>query len=361
MGVPKQLVPLGEGTLLGCALQNLRTSSVYEIVIVLGHAADEIQRRVSLNDLKVIVNADYVEGMASSLRAGLAAVSKQTDAVLVVLADQPFIRPSTIDRIIDGYCRSKPQIAIPYFRGFRGNPVLLDRSVFAEVMNIKGDVGCRAIFGNHVEGILKVPVEDVGILQDADTSEDLERLRDAHQAGLDVLLQFPSIEGQDVERSSVANVPELLIVGREKVALALVKLGRLLHFKVTLVDPVLRISEVPQAHAIIHYLDLSQLLSGGERFIIVASRGQFDEDALEQAVGTEAAYIGLVANRTRGNEIAERLRMKGVHPEKLAKIRAPAGLEIGATEPEEVALSIMAEIVAERSRRIRMGQSCIRE
>ena len=64
------------------------------------------------------------------------------------------------------------------FQGVRGNPVLLDRSVFPEVMALQGDIGCRAIFGNHLDGISKVEVNDVGILLDIDNKDDYEMLRD---------------------------------------------------------------------------------------------------------------------------------------------------------------------------------------
>jgi molybdenum cofactor cytidylyltransferase len=72
---------------------------------------------------------------------------------------------------------------IPTYKGFRGNPVLLDRSVFSEVMALKGDVGCRAIFGSHLEGMVKVEVEDAGILLDIDNQEDYQRLQTLRQSG----------------------------------------------------------------------------------------------------------------------------------------------------------------------------------
>jgi xanthine dehydrogenase accessory factor len=84
--------------------------------------------------------------------------------------------------------------------------------------------------------------------------------------------------------------------------------------------------------------------------VVVASRGQFDEEAVEQALNTEAEYVGLVANRRRGDEIKGTLMGRGLTQEKLARLRAPAGLEIGADGPEEIALSVMAELIAEMRR-----------
>jgi molybdenum cofactor cytidylyltransferase len=119
--------------------------------------------------------------MASSLREGLSALHPQTSAAFIILGDQPFIRPQTLHEIIAGYHRSEAQIVIPSYQGERGNPVLLSRSVFSEVMALDGDTGCRAIFANHLDAILKVEVEDPGILLDIDNQEDYDRLRLRHQ------------------------------------------------------------------------------------------------------------------------------------------------------------------------------------
>ena len=186
MGTPKQLLPLGSATVLERTLGNVRSSALNEIVLVLGASADSICRQLPqtlLEDIRVVVNDTYEEGMASSLRTGLSAVSPQTDAVLVVLADQPFVQPHTFDRIADEYRRGKAQIVIPTYQGRRGNPVLLNRSLFPEAMALEGDVGCRAIFGNYSQEIVRVEVPDPGILLDLDSKDDYERLQSFGESG----------------------------------------------------------------------------------------------------------------------------------------------------------------------------------
>jgi molybdenum cofactor cytidylyltransferase len=181
MGKAKQLLRLGENTVLGQTIENVRRSAVDEIVLVLGFSAEAIRGQLPaslLGGLKTVVNPNYEQGMASSLRAGLSALDPQVRAAFIVLADQPFVRPETLAQLADHYRRSKAQIVIPSYHGVRGNPVLLDRSVFAEVMALKGDIGCRAIFGSHIEGTAKLEVEDEGILLDIDSQEDYERLRE---------------------------------------------------------------------------------------------------------------------------------------------------------------------------------------
>ena len=182
MGEAKQLLRLGESTVLEQTLEKVRRAGLDEIVLVLGSDAETIRQHLAISsaaDLKVVVNQNYELGMASSLRMGLSAIDGRIDAALVVLADQPFIRPETFVRIVDEYRSSNAQIVIPQYKGVRGNPVLLDRSVFAEVVALEGDIGCRAIFGSHLEGIVKAEVDDEGILLDIDNKDDYERLREA--------------------------------------------------------------------------------------------------------------------------------------------------------------------------------------
>jgi molybdenum cofactor cytidylyltransferase len=179
MGRAKQLLPLGETTMLTRTLENVRSAGLDDIVLVLGASAEAIRRQLPqsfLDGLRIVVNHDYGQGMASSLREGLSALDPNTDAAFIILGDQPFVRPETLHQIMAGYHRSGSQIVIPSYRGKRGNPVLLGRSVFPEVIALEGDIGCRAIFSNHLDAILKVEVEDPGILLDIDNQDDYDRL-----------------------------------------------------------------------------------------------------------------------------------------------------------------------------------------
>lgn len=349
MGSPKQLLRMGDRMLLEHVLANARASEVQEIVLVLGAAAEELQRQIPTSDLKVIVNPDYEQGMGTSLRTGLAALSPTFKGALVVLADQPFVRPETLNRLIAAREETGAQITLPLYRGFRGNPALLDRSVFPEVMSLFGDVGCRAIFGDHIQGIQKVEVGDPGILLDIDTEEDLRRVE-----ALGRNRELPPFESRSGPTPESSN---LVIVGRDAVAQTIAKFGRLLGFGITFVDPFLRLQDLPEAGRVLHAMDFS-CLSGSHNFFVIASRGQFDEEAVEQALAANGSYIGLLANRTRAAEVLNALGRRGISEQKLAMVKAPAGLEIGAASAEEIALSIVAEIVKERTatQRSRTGE-----
>ena len=167
----KQLAIVGGKPLLQHALDHLRASRVDDVVVVLGAHADEIREHIAFDRERVIFNPDYAEGMSTSIQAGLRATD--ADAALIVLADQPFVSPRTIDLLIEEHHRTRASVIIPTYNGFRGNPVLVDRSLFAEMMTIRGDIGCRAIFGDHTESIVKVAVDDRGVVMDIDTPGDL--------------------------------------------------------------------------------------------------------------------------------------------------------------------------------------------
>ncbi len=345
MGTPKQLLRLGSKSLLERTLDNIRGSSVDEIVLVLGASADEVRRQLATDGMRVVVNPDFQQGMGTSLCMGLAAVSASIQGALIVLADQPFVRSSTLDQMIAYRQKHAPQILIPLYRGFRGNPVLLDSSVFPELKNLTGDIGCRAIFGSHTESIHKLAVDDVGILLDVDSAEDWERFNSLG----DPRSHFKDMIELEGRKELVSNRPELVVVGRDGVARALAKLARIVGFTVTIVDPLLHLDDLPEADRVLHVLDFSRL-GEAERYVVVASRGQFDEEAVEQAIRANANYTALTANRPRAEEIFRSLERRGLPAEKLAAVRAPAGLDISAQGPAEIALSIMAEIVAERRR-----------
>jgi molybdenum cofactor cytidylyltransferase len=348
LGSPKQLLQIGGRPLLAIALETLSRSQIQEIVVVLGASADIIRRQVALDGAKVVVNDQYREGMGTSLRVGLAAIAPSARAALVVLADQPLLQSSTINELIEQHQKNQPHIVIPLYRGFRGNPVLLDRSVFPELAGLSGDIGCRAIFGGHTDNILKVPVDDAGILLDVDTRADCENLQEAHAREQSWLRLLETAEGD--ARQLAADRPQLVVVGQEPVALALMKLGHLLHFNVILVDPFLTPRETPDADGVLHALDFSCLPTAAGTYVAVVSRGRFDEEAVEQALLAKADYIALVASKKRGQEILTGLKKRGMLPESIAALRAPAGIAIGAEGPEEIALSVMAEIVSVRSR-----------
>ena len=83
----------------------------------------------------------------------------------------------------------------------------------------------------------------------------------------------------------------------------------------------------------------------GSTFVVVSTQGEGDEEAIEQALASDAPYIAFVASKTKAEKIFDYLRGRGISQERLARVKAPAGLPIGAVSPEEIAVSVLAEIV----------------
>jgi xanthine dehydrogenase accessory factor len=142
--------------------------------------------------------------------------------------------------------------------------------------------------------------------------------------------------------------PRLLVVGQSAAAHALAQLGSLLRFEVVVLDPDATAEHFPTADALLRDLaDMVPLLAP-RTYVVVATHGAYDEDALQMALASDAAYVALVASRRRTGAVVGFLRDGGMAEERIARLRAPAGMDLGAAEPAEIALSIMAEIVQTR-------------
>jgi xanthine dehydrogenase accessory factor len=126
--------------------------------------------------------------------------------------------------------------------------------------------------------------------------------------------------------------------------------GAALGFAVTVAGVDARPERFPQARRVLADLKFDELAVTPNSYIVVASHGNYDEDALEWALGTEAAYVALVASPKRAAAVRAYLAESGLSEAQLGRLKAPAGLDLGAVTPEEIALSVLAEIVQARRR-----------
>lgn len=141
---------------------------------------------------------------------------------------------------------------------------------------------------------------------------------------------------------------ELWVCGTTPIASALVLLGSAMGFRTTVLDPAADAAEFPAARSVVAGDDVGGLMPDARPFVVVATQGQWDEEAVAAALGRNASYVGLVASPTRSAAVRAWLLDEGVPPERVALLRAPCGMDVGATTPEEVAVSILAELVAVR-------------
>ena len=142
--------------------------------------------------------------------------------------------------------------------------------------------------------------------------------------------------------------PELWVVGTTPIAQALVALGAASGYRVSVVDPVADAESFPAADRVVAAADLHALESTAPPYVVVASQGGWDEEAVTAALARDVAYVGLVASPKRAASIREYLAGEGVAAERIAALRAPAGLDLGAVSAAEVALSVLAELVQVR-------------
>ncbi|HEV3040801.1 MAG TPA: XdhC family protein [Candidatus Angelobacter sp.] len=142
--------------------------------------------------------------------------------------------------------------------------------------------------------------------------------------------------------------PHLLILGRSPVAQALARLAKAIHYSVSVAAPQVEAESFPEAGLLRKDFDLDQIKISPQTCIVVSTQGEHDEEALEQAVGTGAGYIAFVASKTKTQKVLEYLREKGISPKRLEQVRAPAGIDIGAEAPAEIAVSILAEMIQAR-------------
>jgi xanthine dehydrogenase accessory factor len=143
--------------------------------------------------------------------------------------------------------------------------------------------------------------------------------------------------------------PVLVVCGASPVARAVAELAGRSGFAVTVAAPAEDLGGFGEVERRIEGFELPPQ-DAGERFIVVATQGKRDAEALRGALQTAAPYVAFVGSRRKAQSLTERLRGEGVAADKLARLRAPAGLDIGAITPEEIALSIIAEVVELRRR-----------
>jgi xanthine dehydrogenase accessory factor len=151
--------------------------------------------------------------------------------------------------------------------------------------------------------------------------------------------------------------PELLVIGETPVAQALVLYGSILDFTVCVSDPAATRECFPDADTL--YVDLEAVRTrvSPRSYVVVATQGAYDEEALAAVIDTSACYLSLVASGKRAATIFQYLRDKGVQPELLQRVKCPAGLQLGAVTPPEIGFSIMAEILQFRRSSEAVGEA----
>jgi len=151
----------------------------------------------------------------------------------------------------------------------------------------------------------------------------------------------------DVYVEPVIPKPQLIIMGKSAVGQALVKLGRALDYTVHVMAPEATAAAFAEANSFSANFDFKDLKIGSQSYVVVATQGEGDEEALDAALKIKAKYLAFVASRKKAEVVFQYLESTGFSQEQVKQIKAPAGLDIKARLPDEVALSILAEIISE--------------
>jgi molybdenum cofactor cytidylyltransferase len=144
-------------------------------LVVLGHRSEEIAAELAGSGTEVIRNPRYEEGMLTSVQAGVAAASADTDWFLIALGDQPSLRPATVERLLHAASEGDATILVPSYGGRRGHPLLIHASHREEIGGLDGGLGLRELLLRHPESVRHLVVPEEAVLHDMDTPEDYQR------------------------------------------------------------------------------------------------------------------------------------------------------------------------------------------
>lgn len=185
MGDNKLLLPLGGVSTLERVIETMLALPFGELIVVTGAGYAETEKIAAARNLRVVRNEDFEDGLASSIRAGVPAVSHDSLGVLFALADMPLVRASTVEALCAEFAHRQNErpIVVPSVADKRGNPVIFHLSYLPELSALQGDVGARGIIKRHAELVRAVETEDEGVLADMDTPEDFRRVSETFAKG----------------------------------------------------------------------------------------------------------------------------------------------------------------------------------
>ena len=177
MGSPKALLPISGVPFIEEIVRALRGTKIDRIIVVLGHHAEEIQKRIAHLPVTFVVNRDYAKGQLSSLIVAIRSLAaekttEKIDGVLVHLVDHPFISPALVDHMIDRFYETKKLIVIPRYGGRRGHPVIFSSRLFPELLSAPLEKGAKVVVHAHRDETLEIETDFAGVTIDIDTPEE---------------------------------------------------------------------------------------------------------------------------------------------------------------------------------------------
>lgn len=175
LGQPKQLVKLGGRPLLHRVVANAVSLAGHAVTVVLGAHAIELSRLLAHSPASTVINREWEEGIASSIRRGMAAIPPSCEAVLVLLGDQVGVAADDLRRLANAWKGEPSVIAASVYDQRLGVPAIFPHPFFGELAALRGDEGARKIIERNEYRVTRVPMQNAAM--DLDTPEDLLRLQ----------------------------------------------------------------------------------------------------------------------------------------------------------------------------------------
>lgn len=172
MGTQKLLLPFGGITIVESVVGAALEASLQGVVVVLGADEERVRAKLAPCAVTFAVNEDWERGMFSSVRAGFEALPEKATAAVVMLGDQPFVKPETIDELVARHRETRRGIVLPAHDGQRGHPVLIDTKFKGEILALGPEATLRDVVRAHADEVLEVEIDDPDVLRDIDTPED---------------------------------------------------------------------------------------------------------------------------------------------------------------------------------------------
>ena len=176
MGAHKLLLPLGGQPLVSYAVRAALASAASPVVVVLGHEAARVREVLPHGRQRVVVNERFAEGMATSLQAGLSAITDRVAGAIILLADQPLLTSDVINRVLSEAVARPHEIVASTYAGTRGHPIYFPFTLFGELSAVRGDEGGRSVIGRHTDLVRTLAVEPPELGLDVDEPSMYERL-----------------------------------------------------------------------------------------------------------------------------------------------------------------------------------------
>ncbi|HEY5831739.1 MAG TPA: nucleotidyltransferase family protein, partial [Hyphomicrobiaceae bacterium] len=174
----KLLAELGGTAVVRRVAEAALASQARPVLVVTGHQAEAVRSALAGLDVTFVANPDFAQGLSTSLKAGLRALSGEADGALILLGDMPRIAAGDLDRLIALFAAEGGEAIIaPLHEGKRGNPVVWPRAYFAEMLELEGDAGAGRLLAAHADRVRGIDLGTDAIHADVDTPEALAELR----------------------------------------------------------------------------------------------------------------------------------------------------------------------------------------